>query len=142
MAFFRVEKRFSEKSGVNQTLPNFRSLTASLIAGYKDAASLSGVGYSNISGIFLGIIRKRILGFSKSLTCNLVRDDDYNAISAFYLELIRLIYFVLATDTKSRNVDLAFQSLILLYENVKWYDPVLNQVFSRTAEDGFVGVKN
>lgn len=119
---------------------NFRNLTSTLIAGYKDAASLNGVGYSNISGIFLGIIRKRVLGFSKQMACIIDRDEEYNAISYFYLELIRLIYFVLATDLKSRNVDLAYQSLILLYENLSSYAPVLRQVFTRSTEEGFVDI--
>jgi len=124
---------------VNSSI-NLRLATSKLIASYKSAARLDGVGYSNISGAFLGIVRRRILSFSKNIACNLVKDSEYEAVSSFYLELIRTIYFVLATDLKNRNVDLACQSLIILNENLQNYAPVLKQVFSRSCEDGFVGI--
>lgn len=119
---------------------NFRRLTSSLIAGYKDAANLKGVGYTNISAIFLGVLRKRILDFSRNIVCNISREQEYDAVSSFCLEISRVLHFVLATDIKNRNVDLCYQSLILLHENLTHYAPVLNQVFSRSAEDGFVSI--
>lgn len=143
----KIEAYFDEclvnidsKAVVVNSNTNLRLATSKLIASYKSSAKLNGVGYSNLSGIFLGIIRRRILSFSKKIACNLKKDSEYEAISSFYLELIRTIYFVLATDLKNRNVDLSCQSLIILYENLQNYAPVLKQVFSRSCEDGFVGI--
>ncbi|WP_138436192.1 antiviral reverse transcriptase Drt3b [Marinobacter shengliensis] len=119
---------------------NFRAITSKLIASYKNAASLDNVGYSNLSGVFLGILRRRILSFSKNLACNTDKELEYNAVSSLYLELVRSIYFVLATDLKNRNIDLACQSLIIMHENLAEYAPVLQQVFSRSCDDGFINI--
>lgn len=118
----------------------FRSAASKLLANYKSAANLDGVGYSNLSGVFLGTIRRRILSASKNLACDINKDLEYNSVSSLYLELVRIIYFVLATDIKNRNIDLACQSLIILHENLENYAPVLKQVFSRSCDDGFINI--
>jgi|TARA_R100000501_G_C2620246_1_gene113514 hypothetical protein len=132
--------KLDSKAVAVDTRTNFRAATSRLIAGYKSAANLDGVGYSNISGVFLGVLRRRILSFAKNLSCNIDKELEYNALSSLYLELVRSIYFVLATDLKNRNVDLACQSLIVLHENLEYYEPVLKHVFSRSCEDGFVNI--
>jgi len=132
--------KIDSKTVVINSHTNLRLATSKLIASYKGASRLNGVGYSNLSGVFLGVLRRRILSFSKNMACNVNKDLEYEAVSSFYLELIRTIYFVLATDLKNRNIDLACQSLIILYENLQNYAPVLKHVFSRSCEDGFVGI--
>ena len=91
---------------------------------YRAIAAEQGLSYSDVSSFFLGAVRYRLLMLSRRYVSRPDRDKEYEAFIRALILIAKVTFFVLSTDIRSRTVDTAGQTLVIIRDLCK-------SVFSR-----------